>query len=743
MYQNIKKAAAIMLALTITCQVGLGSLAAINADDNISEQVSEIESTQEDLPSSTEDTPILEQEQTVDDVAQNEIVDQEEVLNSDNDDQDDSTNVDEDRMLAAAPKPIKLGTFGIYGAKYPGYANNKFQKHEPLLIRKYDLNQLLSKTMSFDGLILSEGFLREPDPEKFNQTVVGEDGMTYQCIGFIPYKGSVDEDIVESNIFSDLDQAKKVLEENHGIAYGSTVTENDISTLKSHRIWGDTLYMVTVWYRYEKPIDKGNYGDLTIHSGKPISFISTSQGVSFEINEKEHAVTVVLTKNAPKDVHININQSIRHIMDVYMKESGYNEFQPGDHFDILVQFRNDSGRTYDFINGSAQFGPSFTEDSIPGIQNNRSYIPWRMYNAALTKLHCQDLSDEAIGQALIQQGYGSQGESPVSVTMTYLDDYYLDYFNSLSDTKYASFLEVPGNLLSTLTDSQERFEMMEESNPTLRSLYYYMYYGMILSVNGEGIWQTMIDNTSFNADVNSRLLSGDQAYNLHIASNGEWMNNAYQNTTFTFGMQWDMKEREIVVPVTPSETPDPVNPPQERPTNNEVPESVVVVEQRTQSTKQDSSTKLHKEEKSTKAKLKTEEIKEEGTPKAGGAAWALINLICAILTVLFGLLLLLSKRHKDQEDEEQDQEEQVIIDTDEEEEEETPKKRGMFTRVIAVIVALISVIFFILTEDMRLPMIWIDKYTIWMVVILLVQVIVFFIGRRWKEDSDEQEESAE
>ena len=48
---------------------------------------------------------------------------------------------------------------------------------------------------------------------------------------------------------------------------------------------------------------------------------------------------------------------------------------------------------------------------------------------------------------------------------------------------------------------------------------------------------------------------------------------------------------------------------------------------------------------------KEEKVEEEYTPKASPQYyWALINLICAILTVLFGLLLLISKRHKDEDD---------------------------------------------------------------------------------------------
>uniref|UniRef100_UPI003AB421A0 MBG domain-containing protein n=1 Tax=Holdemanella porci TaxID=2652276 RepID=UPI003AB421A0 len=140
---------------------------------------------------------------------------------------------------------------------------------------------------------------------------------------------------------------------------------------------------------------------------------------------------------------------------------------------------------------------------------------------------------------------------------------------------------------------------------------------------------------------------------------------------------------------------------------------------------------------------KEEKVEEEYTPKASPQYyWALINLICAILTVLFGLLLLISKRHKDEDDDEEDETKQQTNNDDEEKEQE--KKRGLFTRVLAVLIAIVSVVFFLVTEDLSLPWTWTDQWTIWMVVIGLVQIVVFFVGRKWKNvDNDDEDEEAQ
>ena len=142
---------------------------------------------------------------------------------------------------------------------------------------------------------------------------------------------------------------------------------------------------------------------------------------------------------------------------------------------------------------------------------------------------------------------------------------------------------------------------------------------------------------------------------------------------------------------------------------------------------------------------KEEKVEDEYTPKASPQYyWALINLICAILTVLFGLLLLISKRHKDEDDDEEDDETKNQTTTNDDEDKEQEKKRGLFTRVLAVLIAIVSVVFFLVTEDLSLPWTWTDQWTIWMVVIGLVQIVVFFVGRKWKNvDNDDEDEEAQ
>ena len=73
-------------------------------------------------------------------------------------------------------------------------------------------------------------------------------------------------------------------------------------------------------------------------------------------------------------------------------------------------------------------------------------------------------------------------------------------------------------------------------------------------------------------------------------------------------------------------------------------------------------------------------------------------------------------------------------DEDENEKENVNHKRGW--KLFSIIPAIVSVIVFILTEDMTLPMVMTDKWTILMIVIALVQVVVCALSRSSKDDNE-------
>lgn len=133
-----------------------------------------------------------------------------------------------------------------------------------------------------------------------------------------------------------------------------------------------------------------------------------------------------------------------------------------------------------------------------------------------------------------------------------------------------------------------------------------------------------------------------------------------------------------------------------------------------------------------------EDIADNATPLAGlgTGAWALINLILTIVTTLLSILLLIGyigKKKKALEDEDGN----VVLDENGKEVMEYEKNKKGLWRLISIIPALIAIIVFIFTEDMTLPMIFVDKWTILHVVIALVQVVVMVLCKKRKDENDE------
>lgn len=115
-------------------------------------------------------------------------------------------------------------------------------------------------------------------------------------------------------------------------------------------------------------------------------------------------------------------------------------------------------------------------------------------------------------------------------------------------------------------------------------------------------------------------------------------------------------------------------------------------------------------------------ISEPKTPKAVPEKyWALLNLILSILTVIGGIIFLLHKK-------------------DEELEEEDNKKVNRF-KILSTLTAIASVIIFILTEDMTATMVWVDKWTIAMAVVLCIELIEdYYIHKNSKYEEEEEKE---
>lgn len=116
----------------------------------------------------------------------------------------------------------------------------------------------------------------------------------------------------------------------------------------------------------------------------------------------------------------------------------------------------------------------------------------------------------------------------------------------------------------------------------------------------------------------------------------------------------------------------------------------------------------------------------------GNAHWALVNLILTVVGMLVALITLIAFFVRKKEDTEEDENgEEVVV-------QEYKKHGGL--KVLSALVAIVSVIVFIITENMRLPMAFVDKWTILMAILFVGQLLVTIIGRRRKKEDDDEED---
>ena len=141
---------------------------------------------------------------------------------------------------------------------------------------------------------------------------------------------------------------------------------------------------------------------------------------------------------------------------------------------------------------------------------------------------------------------------------------------------------------------------------------------------------------------------------------------------------------------------------------------------------------------------KPEKIKEEATPQAASKGhWALINLIAAMLSVVLAVVALLAKHAKDEDEDDEDKDDQVVA-NENEDDDENESTRHRRWKVIATIDAILAVVVFILTENISLPMVLVDKWTLLMVLFGLISIVSTYFARKWhEEDEDEDEESSQ
>jgi uncharacterized membrane protein len=129
-----------------------------------------------------------------------------------------------------------------------------------------------------------------------------------------------------------------------------------------------------------------------------------------------------------------------------------------------------------------------------------------------------------------------------------------------------------------------------------------------------------------------------------------------------------------------------------------------------------------------------------------GVAWSLLNLLMSMLALLNAVILMITlffRKRKRKDDEEYREADNADID----ENEKGFRRRLMKLRVPALLAGIIPGILFLLLENIRLPIVWITRWTpligaffILHMVLLLVFLVIKREDKPEDEDSDKNED---
>jgi hypothetical protein len=157
-------------------------------------------------------------------------------------------------------------------------------------------------------------------------------------------------------------------------------------------------------------------------------------------------------------------------------------------------------------------------------------------------------------------------------------------------------------------------------------------------------------------------------------------------------------------------------------------------------------------------------IDDSATPRGmnagSNAAWALLNLICVIIGLLWSVIFLVRFLHKFNKRDAKYENERLnmaegalaykscegalesdaLAQANPDEEETVTHRKRFIAHIVVAFISVVAFIVFTLTEDITLPMAWVDRWTVLMVAFLIGQALVSLYAARLKDVNDEDAE---
>lgn len=117
-------------------------------------------------------------------------------------------------------------------------------------------------------------------------------------------------------------------------------------------------------------------------------------------------------------------------------------------------------------------------------------------------------------------------------------------------------------------------------------------------------------------------------------------------------------------------------------------------------------------------------VEEEETPKAfiDDANWAFMNLVFLLISLALSIYFIFTKQYRI----EYDYTKEEIVEE---------KSKTMSYKITSICASIISLVTFVVTEDITKHMVLFDKWTIAMISLMLIQFALIVLSRKWEKDN--------
>ncbi|MDR0853563.1 MAG: InlB B-repeat-containing protein [Clostridiales Family XIII bacterium] len=120
-------------------------------------------------------------------------------------------------------------------------------------------------------------------------------------------------------------------------------------------------------------------------------------------------------------------------------------------------------------------------------------------------------------------------------------------------------------------------------------------------------------------------------------------------------------------------------------------------------------------------------------------AWSLLSLIMSLIAIVISLILIIWRlvRRRAEDDEMEDYEGY------DPEEDEMEKRNAFIARLLTIIFGILTPIVFLILDDMRLPMVWINKWTPYVGIVFIIHIALLLFYKLRNKEGEESRELAQ